>query len=165
MSSYLSHIVPLVLSLIKDNNGYNVNMESNKEIISRLKFIGCLKKGEKVNVKYMYVQPDGLATMISRTLINQDNRGNTLSFVQGTVNRAFELLSVYEKSEKKADKIICTNIIKDLKNAKIGISNLKETYLIDIMFGCNIDTLLQSIDAKLSDIEHRFPIIEIINSD
>jgi septation ring formation regulator EzrA len=161
MYSYISHIVPIIISVIKDNNNYNVNMESNKEIISKLKFIGRLQKGEKINVKYMYVQQDGFSTMISRTLINQDNRSNTLNFIQNTINRAFELISVYEKSETKADKITCINIINDLKKAKIGMINLKETYLLDIMFGCNMDTLLQSIDAKLTDIQDKFPLTEI----
>ena len=56
-------------------------MESDKEVISRLKFIGKVQKGEKINVKYMFIQPEGIATKISRSLINHCNRQNTLNHV------------------------------------------------------------------------------------
>ena len=48
---------------------------------------------------------------------------------------------------------MCANLINDLKNSKNGLSNLKETYSMDIKFTCDLDTLLQTIDAKLSEIE------------
>ena len=44
-------------------------METDKEVISRLKFIGKVQKGEKINVKYMFIQPEGIITRISRTII------------------------------------------------------------------------------------------------
>ena len=56
-------------------------METDIVIISRLKFIGKVQKGDKINVKYMFIQPDGIFTRISRSLINHDNRNNTLNFV------------------------------------------------------------------------------------
>ena len=71
----------MLISIFKDASVFNINnMESDKEVISRLKFIGKIQKGEKINVKYMFVQPKGIATRISRTIINQDNRNNTLNF-------------------------------------------------------------------------------------
>lgn len=131
-------------------------MNLNKDIISRLKFIGKVKKGEKINVKFMYVQPDGLATQISRMLINQDNRGNTLSFLQETINRVFEIISGYERSRNPVDKIMCRNLIEDLKQSKTGLTNLKETYILDVKFCCDMDTLIQVIDTKLIEIEPIF---------
>ena len=125
---------------------------NNKETISRLKFIGRIQIGDKVNLKDMYIQPDGLFTQIYRT-INQDNRSKTLIFVQDTINKTFEILRCYDNSSKSSDKLMCLNLVNDLKNSKNGIINLKETYNNDIKFTCDLDTLLEIIEAKLSEID------------
>jgi len=117
---YLNSTVAM-LKILK-GTGNNINrMDSNQEITSKLKFIGKLKKGEKVNTRHMYTQPDGLSTSIIRTFIYQDNRGNVLNFCQETISRAFELLVTYERS----------------------------TYIEDTKFCCDMDTLLQIINARL----------------
>lgn len=137
-------------------------MESDKEVISRLKFIAKVQKGEKINVKYMFVQPEGIATRISRTLIHQDNRSNTLNFLRGTIARTFEIISTYTTSTKESYRHISIHVINDLRQAKNGLNNLKDTYLDDIKFTCDIDTLLQEIDAKLAEIA---PDVEELDSD
>jgi hypothetical protein len=154
---------PLLISVFKDTSNWNINnMEPDKEVISRLKFIGKVQKGEKINVKYMFVQPEGIATRISRTLINQDNRSNTLNFVRTTVSRTFTIISSYSSSLQESQRHICTNVIIDLKQAKNGLQNLKDTYLSDIKFCCDMDTLLQEIDAKLSEIEPKLNVLKDI---
>ena len=125
-------------------------METNKETLSRLKFLGKIQIGEKINLKYMYVQNDGLLTQISRNIF-QDNRNKTLIFIQDTINKSFEILNCYENSVKLAERIMCDNIIEDLKNSKKGLINMKETYATDVKFCCDIDTLLQIIDARLTE--------------
>jgi hypothetical protein len=62
----------------KESPLQNKEMELNEDVISKLKFLGRVQKGEKINVRHMFVQPDGLATKISRSFINLDSRGNTL---------------------------------------------------------------------------------------
>jgi len=126
-------------------------MDTNKETISRLKFISKIQIGEKINLKYMYIQNDGLITQLTRTLC-QDNMTKTLTFLQDTINKAFEILKCYQKSKKKSDKIMCINLVQDLKGCKIGLKNLKETYITDIKFCCDVDTLLEMIEAKLIEI-------------
>ena len=125
-------------------------MDNNKETISRLKFIGKIQIGEKVNLKYMYIQNDGLITQLYRILF-QESRVKTLTFLQDTINKSFEILKCYHNTKKKSDKIMCINLIQDLRNSKAGLLNLKETYIQDIKFCCDIDTLLQLIDAKLAE--------------
>ena len=132
-------------------------MESDIVIISRLKFIGKVQKGDKINVKYMFIQPDGIFTRISRSLINHDNRNNTLNFVRNTITRSFDIITSYSLSNKELHRTIRLHIIKDLEQSKIGLLNLKDTYLSDIKFTCDIDTLLQEIDAKLLDVEKKDP--------
>lgn len=153
----------IAISVFKDTSNFNINnMESDKEVISRLKFIGKVQKGEKINVKYMFVQPEGIATRISRTLIHQDNRSNTLNFLRGTIARTFEIISTYTTSTKESHRHISIHVINDLRQAKNGLNNLKDTYLDDIKFTCDIDTLLQEIDAKLAEIT---PDVEELDSD
>ena len=143
-----------MLSTFKDNV-YPINMDTNKEVISRLKFISRINKGEKINIRnaYPFVQQDDLTTKISRTFYNKDNRGNALNFVRGTVNRSFEIVTTYINSERQCDRVTCRHIIADLRRAKEGISNLKQTYISDTMFCCEMDTIMQDIDAKLVEME------------
>jgi len=123
-------------------------MESNKEVISKLKFIGKLQKGEKINVRMLYVQQDGIVTQFLRTFL-QDNRTKTLGFVQETINKSFDLITYYDKSNRLSERIMSSNLIDDLKRSKNGLVNLKDTYCDDVKFCCDLETLLQLIDAKL----------------
>ena len=107
-------------------------MEPDKEVMSRLKFIGKVQKGEKINVKYMFIQPEGIITRISRTIINQDCRENTLNFVRNTITSTFQIINIYSSSTKDSQKHICLNIIQDLKHSTKGITNLKNTYRDDV---------------------------------
>lgn len=134
--------------LAKDKMEFNTN---NKEIISRLKFLGRVKKGDKINTRHLFVQPKGLVTTFSRTLYNQDNRQNCLHFVQHTVDRILEIVTTFRDSETASAKFLYDLTIEDLQRAKVGIDNLKNTYLTDIKFCCDIDVILQTIDAILKE--------------
>ena len=136
-------------------------MENMKEIISNLKFISNLKKLDKINTKYMYKEQDGLFTRLNRTFFYNDNRKNTLKFIQTTIQSGFEILMFYERLDKLSDKAMCVNIIQDIIQSKTGLQNLKETYSSDLQFVCNIDTILQTIDAKLKDVESNYDMIAI----
>jgi hypothetical protein len=124
-------------------------MDTKQEITSKLKFIGKINKREKINTQYMYVQPDGVGTSLSRTFLYQDNRSNTLNFIQDTICRAFDLLAKYERSKVNSDRIHYRLLVTDLKNATLGIANLKITYKDDTKFCCDMDTILEFIHANL----------------
>lgn len=127
-------------------------METDEEIISCLKFIGKIKKGEKINVKYLYTQTDNIITKLTRTLISQCNRQNCLTFIRNIISKSFELILSYNTSNRESHKFIAKNILEDIKLSKTGILNLKDTYIEDLKFGCDIDTLIQKIDSKIEDI-------------
>jgi len=131
-------------------------MESDKEIISRLKFIGMLQPDQKICTRDLTIQSQGVIDRIFRT-INADNRANTLAFVQNTISRSFEIIQEYSsKTEDSLKQFLCISLIKDLRNSKIGISNLKATYKTDVKFSCDIDVLMESIDAKLIECKPVF---------
>ena len=136
-------------------------MNNEQEIVSRLKFIGKLKKGEKINTYHMYVEPEGIFTLLKRTFWNNDNRNNTLTFIQDTISRAFDLLRNHSNSDKDSDKILAANLVKDLKGVGSGLINIKITYLNDTKFCCDIDTLSEYINARLC----QFSNIEINETD
>jgi hypothetical protein len=127
-------------------------MDLDNDVISKLKFIGKIQKGDKINVKNMNVQSDGLMTRITRGFIYFDNRQNTLTFIHNTVKKSFEILNHHLNSKHTFDKIIFENMVKDLKDSVKGMENLKETYMNDIMFCCKLDTLIEEIKARLTEM-------------
>lgn len=126
---------------------------NTSDVISKLKFIGKIQKGEKINVRSLYVQPNNWFTSIVRTLFNSDNRANAFNFIEGVVNRSFEIINCNRLSFSLINAHIVHNIIVDLKQAIIGISNMKTTYEFDVMYCCKLDTLIQSIKSRLGEIE------------
>jgi hypothetical protein len=145
---------------IKNNIKYT---RMDNEIIPKLKFIGKIQKGDKINVKHMYVQPEGIYTTISRTLFKVDDRSNTLIFVNNTIKKSFELLLSHINSEKEFDKILCRNIANDLRNSKNGLTNLRETYNSDIMFCCKMDTFIEEVEAKIRELENKYDFLKLID--
>ena len=146
-----SQIMKVAINRIKESSCSDVKrMNNEQEIVSRLKFIGKIKKGEKINTHHMYVQPEGIMTFIKRTFWDHDNRGNALTFIQDTISRGFELLLTHNRSDKDSDKILAINIIKDLRETNVGLINIKVTYIDDTKFCCDIDTILEYITARLS---------------
>jgi hypothetical protein len=145
----------LLFSAFKDN-GFSLQMDSHKDVISKLKFISKIQEGEKINVRHMYVQQDGLATKISRTFYNLDNRGNTFNFMDNTIKRSFEIISLYKNSEKIIERQICFNIIKDIDRAREGIINITKTYIEDTMFISRMEALLEDTEAQLIDLKTQF---------
>lgn len=128
-------------------------MESNSETISKLKLIGKLQNGDKLNTKYVFIQKDGFLTRISRWLYYLDNRQNTINFVRNTIYSTFSMIMTLKKSNKRYDNLILLNIVEDLEQAKGGMVNLKNTYADDIKFCCDIETLLESVEVELT--KHR----------
>lgn len=123
-------------------------MDAEQEVISNLKFISMIKKNEKINTQFMYIQKNGIFTRIARTFINPDNRYNTLTFLQRTINNTFQILDRYVK-EKQTDENHVKNIIKDLYKARIGLTNIQETYSDDLKFKCDITTLIETIENRV----------------
>ena len=129
---------------------------NNEDVIPKLKFISKLNKGDKINVKNLYIQQNNFMDKINRTFFNIDDRTNTLMFVSNTLKKGFELFLQHVNISNPFDIILCQNIVNDLKNSKNGMLNLKETYSDDIMFVCKIDALIEETDAKLAEIENKY---------
>jgi len=145
-------ILSITINKIKENHyNYRNIMNEEQEVISRLKFIGRINKGEKINTHNICVQPDSVVTSWKRTFWSYDNRNNSLLMIQNTISRAFDLLSKYDNSNNTSEELLIPNLINDLENATTGIKNLQVTYKDDTKFFCDLDTVIENINAKLSN--------------
>lgn len=131
-------------------------METTHEVITRLKFIGLIQKGEKINVKTLSVKQTSVLTGLWR-MFQQESRETTLDFLTSTVNRAFEIIQLCSTSQKQVDKTVCVNVIEDLIKCSCGLLNIQSTYNDDRLFWCHVQTLIQAIDVKLNDLRENHP--------
>lgn len=146
----IKHIQNTVLPPIRD-----VNMETQEEIISKLKFIGYIQEDEKVDIRNMNLQPNNLVTKIYRTFLYPNDREGTYDFIKRTVERAIEII---EFNQDK-DHLLCKIIISDLIKARQGINNLKYSYKDDKKFCCNLDVRIERIDSKLIYWKNQYPFL------
>ncbi len=151
--------ISMCMNMLKESFGH-FEMDGNiTDTISKLKFIGLIQKGEKINVRSMYVQPaNTIMTRISRTFITTDNRNNTYNFIEGVINRSFEIITISLTKDpiKSIDKRLVKNLLHDLSKSITGIKNLRDTYAYDSMFCCRLDTMVESIESRLSDIQETY---------
>jgi len=131
--------------------------ENQQSTITKLKFLGKVNKGEKINVKEMTLQSEGYVTALSRSVWCVDNRNNTISFIQNTIQAAFNLVQLLSKNSGISDHELAKTIVRDISLAKVGINNLKTTYSDDIYFCCSVDTYVETMVAKLLDIKTKLP--------
>lgn len=143
-----SQLASVTLNMLKDTS-VNRIMDFNQEITSKLKVIGKMEKGKKFDPYNMCMQEDCLYTSIIRTM-KKINRWIVLDFCQETIGRSYELLITYERSDKDVDKILYTHLIRDLRNSITGLLNLRFNYSDDVNFCSKVDTLIESIEARLT---------------
>lgn len=131
--------------------------DSRQDVITKLKFLSRVSKGQKINVKDMTLQDESWVTTASRSLWNIDNRNNTMTFIQNTITTAFNMITLLLKSDTVGDKQICKTIVSDIVSSKSGIKNLKSTYADDTYFCCGVDTYVQMIEAHMTDLKSKKP--------
>lgn len=131
-------------------------LERNREIITRLKFISTFQPGEKINTSQLHIETNNIITPIKR-LITGESRSSTLQFISNTVDRSFEIINTLSHSEQLSEKMLCSSIVQDMINSVHGLKNIQKTYKDDKLFGCTIDTIIDSIQAKLMELKMKKP--------
>lgn len=151
-------IVGLLYSSFMSSNNRRIDTsDTTQEIISRIKFLGRTPKGMRINTKSLQYQDYTIVSRLSRNFICHDSREHLLKFIRDSVLRIFEILKYNLNSDKPSDKYLCTGIVEDLNNLIIGLNNIKVTYEEDIKFICDLDCIIQSIDAKLLELKEVYP--------
>ena len=65
-----------------------MDVNVNRETLTRLKFISKIEIDDKINIKTMTISSNGLLTQVTRTIL-QENRAKTLTFITDTINQRF----------------------------------------------------------------------------
>lgn len=139
----------------------NCMIEKNRDVIIRLKFIGTFQPNEKVDVRNLRIENNTMITPFKRMLFGE-SRDTTYNFLNSTVERSFEIINAYIRSDKISEKIYCKNILNDMVKAIQGLKNIQKTYKDDKLFYCNIETIIETIESKLSELkEKHIDIFEI----
>jgi hypothetical protein len=139
--------------------------ESQQDTICKLKFLGRIGKGEKINVKELTLQTEGWVTAVKRTVWTVDNRNNTMSFIQTIIQGGFNLITSLNKSDSLGNKQLAQSMVIDINKARNGIANLKTTYSDDTFFCCGIDTYMETIVARLSELKTKHVDLFAVSDD
>ena len=134
----------------------SIRLERQREILTRLKFIGTIGPHEKIDVRGLRVESNSFFTPLKR-LLSGESRETTHGFLSQTIERSFEILAVYTHSDKKGDLCTAANIVKDLLHATTGLKNIQKTYSDDKLFVCNLETQLEAINARLTELRYSHP--------
>ncbi len=134
--------------------------ETTQEIMTRIKFIGTIQSGEKLDIRNMKIESNTLITPIKR-LFYGEGRDTTYSFLYNTIERGFAIMHQAAANENLSDKMMCVNMMKDMDKAIVGLRNMQHTYKDDKMFVCNLETLIEAIEARTIEIKQKYPNIFI----
>ena len=132
-----------------------MTFETTQEVLTRLKLIGTLKPGEKLDIRKMRIESNNILTPLKRMFFG-DSREATYTFFCNTIERAFSILYSLASTNKTSDIIICSHIVEDMELAIEGIKNVQNTYKDDKMYFCNLETLMQTIHAKNMDVKEKY---------
>jgi len=159
----ISNQMLTTLKFIFSSERSNCVIEKNRDVIIRLKFIGTFQPNEKVDVRNLRIENNTLITPFKRMLFGE-SRDTTYNFLNSTIERSFEIINAYIRTDKISEKIFCKNILNDMVKAIQGLKNIQKTYRDDKLFYCNIETIIESIESKLSEIRERHVDIFLIKT-
>jgi hypothetical protein len=145
-----------IFSMVGDNNV--------QDVMSRLKFISKIKRGEKINVKDLFVRDnDSILQRMLRSIKNYstyisgsdivESKDATLIFIKDTVNNAISLISMYRKNKEKFSQDIADMLVKNLEDSKIGIHNSIGTYEADRKFMAHAEAIMQTLEARIKSLK------------
>ena len=116
------------------------------DIVSKLKFVSRIKSGQKIDTRAMRIQEHTFFNAFIRTLF-PDNRHNAFILFKEIIDKAFQYISSCQ------DNTLVYNIVDDIRQSIVGLENFRTTYVDDVMFTCEIDTLIDDIELKLGQYD------------
>lgn len=129
---------------------------SVQDIVSKLKFISKIKEGDIIDVASLTLTPKNLGTSVYRTVIARgESRCAALEFFRQVIGEAFDLATRYISSDQLFFKEIGLMVINALKESKMGIVNHSKTYKEDDMYVSKVETLIETLDTKTSDLQRQ----------
>ena len=125
---------------------------SLEDIFINLNLISKIDVGDKlcINDKYINIDTSYLPS-VTRWFFKVD-RKITLNFVNLIINKSFELCDDLNKNDKKDDAKLLFRLTTDLRNSITGLTNIKQTYLMDKLVQAEIDVIVENIRNKIDSI-------------
>ncbi len=144
------------VKLLLSNERKSQTSERNRETLTHLKFIGTFQPGEKINTRSLSIEPNNILTPIMRRIFGE-GRDATYQFLVNTIERTFEIIQFQVVSTRMSDKLQAQNTVCDLIKAIHGLKNLQKTYKDDKLFTCNLESLIETIHSRLSELQSQYP--------
>ena len=127
-----------------------LSSQSFQDTLSCLKFIASVRKDEKIDVASRSVQPDNLAGSLYRTFIARgEGRRATFEFIQKTFDTAFAAMAEYSSSPDPLHVAFAGMLRAAIIGARGGVQSLLVTYSADRNFVSQLESLLDTLDAKM----------------
>ncbi|ALX27555.1 hypothetical protein GMAR_ORF181 [Golden Marseillevirus] len=118
-------------------------MENYNKVLSELKFLAKVKKGEKIMVKSMYIQPNDFFSGMYRTFVGE-TREATLNFVFDLWEETTKLICSEQVSQEQ-----CKILAENLQESKKGIFSLLATYETDRHFCSRLESLVSTTELSV----------------
>lgn len=115
------------------------------EVVVNLKVIGSIVVNTKLYTKgtYLNIEQPMMIPESFRRWYRQDSRDDAIKRIDRTISKA----ASYVEADK--DKLM----MQYLKDARTGITNMKETYSLCVQTVARLDTILDKIKTILSSVE------------
>lgn len=151
-------VLTLLRYLGPSSSVHAMTPDTKRATITRLKFMGTISSHEKINPSTLQVENTGLFTALFRTL-SGSSRSTTMNFFTNTIERTFEIVEANLHSTKTADRVFCANTVTDLINAVNGLKAAQVTYAKDKLIVCELEALIENVQAFIMDLQKRSPEI------
>ena len=142
------------------------SVECVKTLLVNLKVLGKIGPGSKINTKEKYLELDDTTWYQSALRwYRGDSRYTTSDKIQTTIKKSSIIVNnaikdLHENGDYLSEKYInstpedfLTLVLGILKNAKIGVENLKDTYVHDTTLSSQLEMDISSLDRQIKTIE------------
>jgi hypothetical protein len=147
-----------------DNSSINEETVQEKmstdQVLTNLKIISQIKKGEKIVTNSSILEIDNRYFQSVRRWWQQNSRISTIDFFNKVIDRSFEIIdTTYNEKEKdnyyfnEENSRILQKFSLEMTNSCKGLSNLKETYTNDVTTTSQIDIMIEKIKGRVEKIQ------------
>ncbi len=127
-----------------------------QELLSKLRFLSKIQKGEKLEIVSKLSLIDGgswINAFIRTVNGSKESREHAFEFIQKVCEEGLEVATSFLNTQDTFQHEVGNMIIQALKEAQDGIKNHMDTYKSDRMFGSQVETFLKLLNAKLGVLE------------
>jgi len=126
---------------------------SQDSVLSGLKFIGKIRKNEKINTKTLTLQDNSSWLTGFFRLLTVQNRAKTMLYIRDIIDKSFNIVDIYSSSSDVRKQRMGSYIKKDIDGCIPGLKNLQDTYSDDVMFTCRLESCILDIKLRLLSYE------------